>query len=271
MLRIAIVCNNPMNLYLYVICFSLIGGLISLLGAVILLTSQRLQPHLHHMLSFAAGALLATTFLELLPEATELLAERGTHTDGLFAWTLTGFVLFFLMESFFHGRATHPSNDVIESGGGHHDLSHAPWFVIIGDTLHNFVDGIAIAAAFIVNPGLGIVTTFAVAAHEIPQEIGDMSVMLAAGWKKSRVIGWNIVSAAASLLGAILTVSLQAFVEPYIAALLALTAGFFIYISAADLVPELHRRTRQDKLGHVVTMFLIGIAVIAIVTKVAHG
>lgn len=258
-----------LSLIVYIICFSLLGGVVSLGASIIIISRSNVKAgEMSHLISFAAGALLAAAFLDLLPEAIELASEP----HDIIRWALFGFVAFFLMETLFHANhddAAHIDTDSINNSA-HHDLSHAPIMITIADSIHNFLDGVAIAAAFLVNIPLGIVTTFAVAAHEIPQELSDMSVQLHAGWSKSKVIIWNIISSLASLGGALLTVLASSIIEGYLGALLALSAGFFIYISASDLVPELHRKTRRDKLSHAITFFIVGILVVGVLVHFAH-
>ena len=138
--------------------------------------------------------------------------------------------------------------------------------LLSGDAVHNFLDGIAITVAFLTSFPLGVITAFATAAHEIPQEIGDFAVMLGSNWRKRKVLFWNIVAALMTTIGAILTFVFRDFIEPYTGYLLAVTAGMFIYISAADLIPEIHhtKRGEHDKPSHIIALFLIGIILIKV-------
>jgi len=253
-----------MNLLSYIIIFSLVGGVLSLMGAIIIVRQNLWSANcLVHFISFATGTLMGTAFLELLPEAI----QRGTTPNKALAWTLGGFVVFFILEGLMHWSNKKHDHKTDIPVGGHHDLSHAPWMITISDSIHNLVDGVAIAAAFLISIPLGLLTTFAIATHEIPQEIGDMAIMLHAGWNSKKVFFWNIISSLTAVIGAVGTYFLRDTIEPIIGLLLALTAGFFIYIGASDLVPELYNPTRRDKLNHVVPLFLFGILIIGLLTR----
>lgn len=247
-----------MTNYGYVLLFSLIGGLFSLIGGVLLLRSRKSAAALaRYATPFAAGALLAATFFDLLPEAIEQTAE-GTATR----WMLAGIVSFFLLEHFLHWFHHHDD---------HHDQVPMPApLIIIGDTIHNFLDGIAIGAAFLINVPTGIVAAVAVAAHEIPQEIGDFGLLLKVGYDRRRVLVINALSALMSTAGALLTYWIGTQNSLPLGELLALTAGMFLYIAASDLIPAIHSsaRTRASHIG--VGLLLLGIAVVGITTEVAH-
>ncbi len=228
-----------MSILGYILLFTFLGSILSLIGGVILLFREKFAIKISHFLaSFAAGALLGTAFFDLLPEAGEHADELGLEID-IFLWTLIGILFFFLMERFigwFHHHHEHSENTFKKTT--------VP-LIIFGDSVHNFIDGIAIAATFMVSIPLGIVTTFAVAAHEIPQEIGDFGILLHRGMKKAKVLFWNLISALTALLGAILTYQIGAGITPYLPILLSLSAGFFIYIAASDLIPEIHHEERR--------------------------
>lgn len=242
-----------MTLFLLIFFFSLVGGLFSLVGGLILFwKGEKIQEFFIHLLSFAAGAMLTTAFLDLLPEAI----ETGLDVAQALSWTFGAFVVSFLGEGLFLRFHHHDMSN---------RLSSAPWMLVVSDSMHNFFDGVAIAAAFLVSVPLGIVTAIAVAAHEIPQEMGDFSVMLSAGWQKSRVLSANIVSSLLTVVGALLTFALRGTVEQFAGFFLAMAAGIFFYIGASDLIPELYHSTRRDKLTHVTTLFLLGIVVVALV------
>lgn len=248
--------------YSLAIFFSLLGGLGSLLGGVFLLDRLAAMKNLVvHLVSFAAGALLAAAFADILPEAIE--HGPGDPSNILFA-TLIGFTLFFLLEGAFLWFHHHEGYRDLEDNPCDHPERHAetPVLLTIGDSVHNFIDGIAIGAAFLVDVPTGIVTSIAVAAHEIPHEMGDFAVMLHAGWPKRKVLLSNILSALLAVIGTALTLVFHDAIEPYVGYLLGLTAGFFLYIGASDLVPEIYRTSRRDKLTHVALLFTLGIALI---------
>ena len=239
----------------YILLFTFLGSLGSLIGGFILLSKQKLALKISHFLaSFAAGTLLGTAFFDLLPEAAH---EAEHHDADIFLWTLIGIIIFFLIERFIHWF--HHHEDFHEQDD--EKKSTLP-LIIISDTVHNFLDGVVIAATFMVSIPLGIATTFAVAAHEIPQEIEDFGLMLHKGLKKKKIILLNILSAAAAFAGAILTYLLGEVLEKYIAIFLALTAGFFIYIASSDLIPEIHHEKRKGFAIIETLLLILGIALI---------
>ncbi|RJQ26494.1 ZIP family metal transporter [Candidatus Parcubacteria bacterium] len=240
----------------YIIIFTLIGSVLSLAGGIILLANEKLTLKISHLLiSFAAGTLLGTAFLDLLPEA---LHESGKQAESqIFTWTLVGILLFFIIERFIHSTHRHD---------GIHARETKPTvpLIIVSDSLHNFIDGVVIAAAFLVNIPLGIVTAIAVGAHEIPQEISDFSIMLHSGVKRLKVIFYNLFSSLTALIGALLTFALKDSVENILPALLALTAGFFIYIAASDLIPEIHHEKRKGFALYETLLLLLGVVLVYI-------
>ena len=260
-----------MPLFLFIVIFSLIGGVFSLIGGLVLLAREQFTKGLFvHLISFAAGALLGAAFLDLFPEAI----ETGIGVRSVFLWALGGFVALFLIEGivlrFHHHDEHHLSGSETDEGHEEHPAS-TPWMLLGGDAIHNFMDGVAITAAFLVNIPLGIVTAFAVAAHEIPQEVGDFSVMLHSGWARRKVLFWNVAAALMTTAGAITAFAFRDFVEPIVGYLLALTAGFFIYIASADLIPELYRNSKRDKLSHVMILFVLGIIVVGVLAGITKS
>src|SRR3990170_1845981 len=202
----------------YIIVFTLIGSIFSLFGSLFLLLKQKItEDFSQKLISFAAGALIATAFLDLLPEASEL--KDGS---AIFLFALLGFVSFFFAEKYIrlfhyhHGHGEKPST----------------YLVLIGDGIHNFVDGVTIAVAFLNSIPLGITTSIAVAAHEIPQEIADMGVLLANGLSKTRAVIFNFLSALTALAGALIAFAAATLIENYLYFFLALAAGHFTYIAA---------------------------------------
>ncbi|HSA83522.1 MAG TPA: ZIP family metal transporter [Patescibacteria group bacterium] len=253
----------------YIILFTFLGSIGSLIGGVILLSKEKFALKISHFLaSFAAGTLLGTAFLSLLPEAAHEAEHSGTN---IFLWTLGGIIFFFLVERFIHWFHHHDEYHESETAHKKDSDSIIP-LIIIGDTLHNFLDGIVIAATFMVNIPLGIATTIAIAMHEIPQEIGDFGLLLHKGLKRKTIIFINIFSAAAAFFGAIMTFMLGEVLEDYIAILLALTAGLFIYIASSDLIPEIHHEKRKNFAIIETLLLIIGIALIWFTTGIfAHG
>ncbi|MFZ1258151.1 MAG: ZIP family metal transporter [Candidatus Saccharimonas sp.] len=245
--------------YMTLLFWSLAGSVVSLVGGVALLRfSHRRQQVIRYALPFGAGTLLAVAFLSLLPEALHGVGEMVTAYC-----MLAGFLVFFILEralGWFHHHETH-----------HHDTIHGAkntthqWLVIIGDTLHNAIDGVAIGAAFLVNPAAGIGTAIAVSAHEIPQEIGDFGILLGKGMAPRRVIIVNALSALATVVTALVTYALGSSMALNPAPLLAVAAGMFVYIAASDIIPDIHERPRREGNKQALVL-LAGVAVMALVT-----
>lgn len=244
--------------YWHVIVFSLIGGVFSLVGGSLLLSNRRSAELLaKYATPFAAGALLAAAFFDLLPESLHLTAE-GAATR----WALAGIIIFFLLEHFLHWFHHHHEHQEKSM------RATAP-LIIIGDTIHNFLDGIAIGAAFLISVPTGIVASIAVAAHEIPQEIGDFGLLLKQGFSRQRVIRINIASALMSTFGALLTFWFGTEASLAVGELLAITAGMFIYIAASDLIPSLHDTSRN--FSYAAALLLItGVLVVGATNEIAH-
>ena len=241
----------------YILLFTFIGSIGALIGGFVLLSNEKFAKKISHFLaSFAAGVLLGAAFFDLLPEASHEAEKRNID---IFLWTLLGIVIFFLVERFIHWFHHHDEYHEHDK----ESKSTLP-LIIFGDTMHNFIDGVVIAATFMVNTQVGIFTALAVFAHEIPQEIGDFGLMLHKGLSKKRIIIVNIISAAAAFAGAIITYLLGSVLEGYLPILLSLTAGFFIYIAASDLIPEIHHEKRKGFAIVESLLLLLGIIVIFI-------
>jgi zinc and cadmium transporter len=252
-----------MELLLYILLFTFIGSIASLIGGVILLTKEKTAMRISHFLSaFAAGALLGTAFLDLLPEALgesiHLAEKTGTETN-VFIWTLIGFLIFFVLERAIHWSHHH---QVVQGEFNRNTPKAIVPLIIIGDSVHNFLDGIVIASTFMVSIPLGIITSLAVAAHEIPQEIGDFGLLLHKGVKRSKVLWINVLSALASVVGAVITFWLGESIESIIPVFLSLAAGFFIYIASADLIPEIHNQEKRTVALIETVLLIAGIIVV---------
>ncbi len=237
-----------MTLLFWIILFSILGGVLSVLVAALFLlvperTRVRLMPP---MLSFAIGTLLGGAFLALIPHALESPTVHDFHDVTL--TILLGIMAFFLLEKFVLWRHCHVEH--CDTHGIEHvhfekranaSANASAMMIIIGDGLHNFVDGVLIAAAFITDFHLGVITSIAIAAHEVPQEVGDFIILLQSGMRRRRALLLNILSGMTSVLGAILayfTLSGADRIVPYV---LAVAAASFIYIAVADLIPGLHK------------------------------
>lgn len=249
-----------MSDWLILIIAVLAGSMISLIGGLYLLYAKRGATTLQRIaVPFAAGALLSAAFLDLLPEAIEL-----GEPEPVLMLALAGLVLFFVLErslSWFHHH-----HDDENHGAKRQNAS----LIIIGDTLHNFIDGLAIGAAFLVDPAVGLVTTAAIAAHEIPQEIGDFGLLLSKGMKRKNILLVNLISALATLLGAALIYGFGGQIGVSESVLLALTAGFFIYIAASDIIPTIHAEPQRRWANIQTAVLVIGIVVVGAAANIAH-
>lgn len=241
-----------MNLLLKIILASLFGGLFALIGGVVLLFRTRwVRNFAVHLTSFAVGVLLAVVFFDLLPEALE---KAGEGFNQVLLMALVGILSLFLLERLVYKYHPHHHEDTAEH---HHPV---PVLLTIGDTIHNFIDGVLIAITFLTAPALGVFATFAVFAHELPQEISDFSVMLNHGWGRAKVLWTNIVSSLASLAGAVLAFFSRAVIEPFLPQLLGLVSGIFLYIAMADLMADISSENHRDKTWHVISLLLLGVA-----------
>lgn len=235
-------------------------SLLSFVGLVLTghLWNERVELRL---VSFAAGVLLATAFLDLLPEAV----EQAGASEALLA-ALVAICGFFLLERIIHGRHTHTGQ---ESHLGHHSTSG--YFILVGDGIHNFIDGVAIAASFIVSPELGILTTVAVAAHELPHEVGDYAILRKSGFSRTRALTFNFLSGLTAVAGAVTTFAFQDFVTENLGILIAAVAGMFVYIAAVNLIPELHHQRIKGRFLYA-TPFIVGVLLIPLLLAVLpHG
>ena len=251
-----------MSTLTYIIIFSLIGGLLSLSLAGLLLVNKRVAKTFEkHALSFAAGALLAAVFLDLFAEGLEHNAA-----STIMVAALVGILLFYLAERFI--RWFHHHHQHGEPG----QKDPAVPLLIIGDTVHNLLDGVAIAAAFMISIPTGIVTTLAIAAHEIPQEIGEFGILLSKGMRRSRVILVNIISALVATVAAVATYFIgQTEVLP-IGVVFGLSAGFLLYVALSDIIPSLHENQNKDRLFDWQPLLLLfGVGFVALTTWLVHG
>jgi zinc and cadmium transporter len=260
-----------MPILTWIILATLSGGLLSaaLAGLFLLFAPARRAWALPHLISFATGAMLAAALLGLLPEA--VAAVGPGRVQGIGAALLGGIALFFVLEKFVLWRHCHTENCESHQVPDSADRDRAAgWIVLLGDGVHNGFDGVLIAAAFLTDLRLGLLTTIAITAHEIPQELGDLAVLLHAGMKPARALLFNTASSLTSILGGLagyyaLKGTLD--VLPYA---ISVAAASLIYVAVADLIPGLHRRV--DPAGSAMQVVLIsaGIGVIA-AAEVALG
>src|SRR3989344_5728802 len=245
---------------LYIISLSVLGGILGLLGALIIVKRfAQNQERLMYLVSFAAGAMLSAAFFDLLPEAFEHL---GDQPERGFLYIFLGFLVFYVIEQLL--LISHCREGICDVHKARRSM------VIIGDTVHNFLDGIAIAAALLVSVPLGLVTAIAVFIHEIPQEIGDFGVLLQMGMKRARAIWWNLVSAVATIVGALGVYFLAGAVDSIEVSLIALAGGGFIYIAAVDLLPEVHKELRRAHIFSHMVAFFLGVLVLWFLSATLH-
>lgn len=246
---------------LHVILFSLVGGVFSLIGGLLLISNKkRAQALATYATPFAAGALLGAAFLDLLDEAT----RHGQPGDALM-WALIGILSFFMLERFLRWFHHHHDHDEDEQKS---DPSVS--LIVIGDTLHNFIDGIAIAAGFIVDVQTGVIVTIAVSAHEIPQEIGDFGLLLRKGMKVSKVIAVNVLSALATFVAATSFFLLGKDTAIPLEVVLGLIAGMFIYIAVSDIIPSIHKSESKVIAGPQTLLLILGVIVVGATTSYLH-
>lgn len=248
-----------MTNYAIVIFYSLIGGLFSLAGGLLLLSNKKLAKSLAEFgMPFAAGALLAAVFLDLLKEGLEA-SSAGTVLNS----TLFGVLLFFFAERFlhwFHHHHQHSSQDPSST------------LVIIGDTVHNALDGIAIAAAFLISAPTGIVTTLVVAAHEIPQEIGDFGLLLSKGMSRRKVLFVNIFSSLTTTVVAVATYAFGQTNSIPVGMLLGISAGFLLYVAMSDVIPTIHEKASNKRIFELQpVLMLVGALLVAGSIQLAHN
>jgi zinc and cadmium transporter len=210
----------------YIILASFLISAISLIGVITFFFKEKLLKSITiPLVAFSAGALVSGAFLHLIPEAI----EDSENTTSIMLWVIFGFSLFFIFEQFIQWHHCHrmPSEHK-------HPVTY---LILLSDGLHNLMDGLAVGAAFLVNPGLGVITSLAVAAHEIPQELGDFGILVHGGWEKTKALLFNFLSGLTMVVGGIIVWALARDLD--VSFLLPIAAGNFIYIAASDLVPEI--------------------------------
>ncbi len=237
------------------------GSVLSLLLAALLAFSAR-PSWVPVLVSYAIGALLGASLLEVLPEAVEMGGDVQTVAKAL----LGGILLFFLLEKLVLWRHCH--DEVCEAHGGHghaHDHGRSGLMITVGDTFHNFVDGVIIAGAFLVDFRLGVVTALAIIAHEIPQEIGDFLILLHSGYSRTQALLLNFLTAVATLVGALVGYFSLSALEGWTPALLGLAAASMLYVALSDLIPGLHKRAEIGATLQQMVLIGLGVGTVALV------
>lgn len=246
-----------METLLYIVVASTLISLGALVGIFTLsLHEEKLSKILLLLVSLSAGAMMGGAFIHLLPEASGKLSS-----ENLNIMVLLSFIFFFLIEKLFHWRHCHKGRCEIHTFG---------YMNLFGDAVHNFIDGLIIAATFSLDIKLGIVTSFAIALHEIPQEIGDFGVLLYAGFEKRKALVFNFMVALTVILGGIVGYFLSSRLEGFIPYLLPFAAGGFVYIAASDLMPEIRKEESLKKSMASFGVFLIGILIMFLVKLISE-
>lgn len=231
---------------LWIILSTFLVSIISLAGILTLAIKEKLlQKVLFCLIGFSAGGLIGGAFLHILPEALE-----QSNSEFVFYYLILGLVLFFFMEKYFYWRHCHE---------GVCDVHAFTYLNLIGDGIHNFIDGVLISVSFIASIKLGIVTTLAIILHEIPQELGDFGVLVYGGFTKKRALFYNFISALMAVVGAISGYFVSDFAKGLSNFVLPLAAGGFIYIATSDLIPEIHKESDPRRSTLAFIAFLLGI------------
>ena len=246
----------------WIVLATAIGGVLSVVVAAAL-TLAVLTKIVHHLVSLSAGVLLATALLDILPEAFSAKAPP----QALFATLLGGLLFFFLLEKAELYRHTHH-----HEGDEHHhhhgfdrqQAGRGGWSVILGDSIHNFCDGIIIAAAFLADTRLGVVTSIAIIAHEIPQEVGDYIVLLNAGFSRGRALLFNALSGLAAVVGGVIGYFVVGPWQEFFPYLLVIASSSFVYVAVADLIPQLQHRLTLKETAAQLFWLACGLAIVVV-------
>ncbi|MFH0827512.1 MAG: ZIP family metal transporter [Candidatus Omnitrophota bacterium] len=243
----------------YILASTCLVSLISLIGIITLAINEKLlQKILFGLIGFSAGALLGGAFLHLLPESLSV-----SSSTRVFYFLILGIVLFFLLERYFYWRHCHEKGEC--------DIHAFTYLNLIGDGLHNFIDGMVIAVSFLSSLKLGAVTTLAIILHEIPQEMGDFAVLVYGGFSRRKALIFNFLSALTAMMGAVCGYFLSHWVGDFSSFLLPLTAGGFIYIATSDLIPEIHKERDLKRSTLAFVAFLLGIALMSLAKFLLPG
>jgi zinc and cadmium transporter len=236
---------------------SIVVSLISFVGVIsLLLRENLLSKILLLLISFSAGALIGAAFLHLIPEAV----EKGGHSE-VYLFVIIGFIMFFILEKYLHWRHCHK---------GKCEIHTFTYLNLVGDGVHNFIDGLIIGSSFVVNINFGIATSFAIIMHEIPQEIGDFGVLVYGGLNKNKALFYNFLSALTAVLGTVIGYALANTSAIFMKLLMPVAAGGFIYIASCDLIPELHKQQDIKKSTLSMVVFIIGVAFMYFAAAIHH-
>lgn len=245
-----------------IVLFTALSGLLSAFAAgfFLVLGERPRAAVLPHLVSFATGTLLAAAFLGLLPHAVEGAGPGNAHHVGMAL--LLGILTFFVLEKFVLWRHCHDDPCEIHSPSHEARDAASAKMILAGDSFHNVLDGVLIAGAFMTDPKLGIVTSIAVFSHEIPQEVGDLAILLHGGYSRGRAMALNLLTSLTSILGGVLAYFALGTATGLLPYALAFAASSFIYVSVADLIPGLHRRV--DLRAGLEQLLFIGLGVVLV-------
>ncbi|HEX4883816.1 MAG TPA: ZIP family metal transporter [Casimicrobiaceae bacterium] len=247
------------------------GGILAVLAAAATLALSR--SWIARLVSFAVGALLGAVFLELLPHAL----EEG-DVERVMVTVLAGLLAFFLLEKLVlwrhsHGHVEHRP-DAEETEHDHamhgHDGGRSGLMILIGTAVHNFCDGVVIAASFLADPRLGVAATVAIVSHAVPQQVGDFAVLMHSGYTRTRAFAYNVSAGAATLVGALAGHFALAQMQQALPTVLAIAASSLLYVAVADLIPSLHRRAEPMETAKQMLLIVLGVGIIGAVHLILH-
>jgi len=245
----------------YILLSTLVVSLFSLSGIYALsLSENTLHRILFVIVGFSAGSILGAVYFDLLPEAVELL-----EADSAFVYVALGFVLFFILERFiywYHGHGHVEEIEHLPARPGRANTREFAYLNLVGDAIHNFIDGLLISASFFAGVTVGVATTIAVIFHELPQEMGDYGLLLYGGFDRKRALALNFAAALTVVLGGVAAIFIVEAVEALSGVLIAIAAGGFTYLGASELIPELHKEKTLSRSVVQFAAFLIGMMVI---------
>ena len=246
----------------YIILATIIVSLISFVGIITLtLKGQILNTILFVLIGLSAGTLMGGAFLHLLPEAVESSEKFGVSLLDMFLFVLVGFILFFVIEKVLHWRHCHK---------GECEVHTFTYMNLIGDSIHNFIDGLIMAASFVASIPLGLTTTIAISTHEIPQEIGDFGVLIYGGFSKKKAIVLNFLVALTAVLGGLVGYLISSRIGNVVSYILPFAAGGFVYIAATDLIPEMKKEVDIKKSMMTLVVFICGILIMWVTKVMFH-
>lgn len=258
-----------------IIVAAILGGVASCAVAAFALYAK--LNSVERWVAFAVGAMLAVVFLDILPHAL----NEGVAPASLMGWVLGGVLFFFFLEKLVIWRHSHgdlqPAADGTTHAAHHHGHHHghdggrSGLMVLIGDSLHNATDGVVIAAAFLADFNLGVVTSLAIIAHEVPQEVSDFFVLLHSGYTRKKAFIYNMVSSLAMVVGGVVAYFALATAQAYVTPVLAFAAASMLYVAVADLIPTLHRKFSIRDTFQQMLMIGLGVASIVVMNLVLHS